>query len=43
MSCDFPQEISWVEKIIVLPYPSRLPEEGICVYRRYEAPSEVEY
>lgn len=36
MSCDFPQEINWEEKIIVLPYPNRLPDKGICVYRRYE-------
>ncbi len=36
MSCDFPQEIEWEEKLIVLPYPNKLPEEGICVYRRYE-------
>lgn len=33
---DFPQELEWEEKVVILPYPERIPDEGICVYRRYE-------
>ena len=42
MSCDFPDEIAWEEKIIVLPYPKKLPDNGVCVYRRYEPSPERE-
>ena len=35
---DFPQAIDliWEEHEIILPYPNKLPDEGVCVYRRYE-------
>ncbi|MBA3603069.1 MAG: hypothetical protein H0W50_05390 [Parachlamydiaceae bacterium] len=36
MSADFPDEMQWEERSVVLPYPQRLPDVGICVYRRYE-------
>ncbi|MBA3238576.1 MAG: hypothetical protein H0T62_09565 [Parachlamydiaceae bacterium] len=36
MSADFPSEIEWEERSIVLAYPNRLPSVGICVFRRYE-------
>ena len=38
LSSDFPDSLSvfWEDRIIVLPYPQRLPNEGFCVYRRYE-------
>lgn len=42
MSCDFPLEISWEENIIVLPYPNKLPEVGVCVYRRYEPSPDLD-
>lgn len=42
MSCDFPREINWEEKIIVIHYPGRLPDTGICVYRRYEPSTDLE-
>lgn len=35
---DFPQELEWQEEVIVLPYPKKIPEKGICVYSRYEPP-----
>lgn len=38
MSADFPNEVEWEEQSFLLPYPKRLPELGICVYRRYELP-----
>lgn len=38
MSADFPSEIKWEEQSFLLPYPKRLPNLGICVYRRYELP-----
>lgn len=42
MSCQFPEEIIWEENIVVLPYPSRIPNKGICVYRRYEPSPDIE-
>ena len=33
---NFPQKLEWQEKIIILPYPKKIPETGICVYSRYE-------
>ena len=36
MSCDFPGDIQWENKSIVLPYPERISNGGICVFRRYE-------
>lgn len=33
---DFPEELEWQEEVIVLPYPERIPQKGICVYSRYE-------
>ena len=36
MSCDFPQELHWEERSFVLPYPARIPENGINLFRRYE-------
>lgn len=38
MSTDFPIEVKWEEQSFLLPYPKRLPDIGICVYRRYELP-----
>ncbi len=38
---DFPQEdLHWEGQIIVSPYPERLPDKGICVFRRYESSPE---
>lgn len=38
ISSNFPDaiDIHWEDEVIVLPYPSKLPDKGICVYRRYE-------
>jgi hypothetical protein len=36
MSTDFSKDINWEEKVIVIPYPNKLPDQGICVFRRYE-------
>ncbi|MBA3603067.1 MAG: hypothetical protein H0W50_05380 [Parachlamydiaceae bacterium] len=36
MSAYFPLAMQWEERSVVLPYPQRLPDVGICVYRRYE-------
>ncbi|MGA8164789.1 MAG: hypothetical protein WB791_07180 [Waddliaceae bacterium] len=36
MSCQFTDDIQWEEEIIFLPYPERIPQRGICVFRRYE-------
>lgn len=36
MSCDFPEELNWEEKSFVLPYPAKIPDKGISVFRRYE-------
>ena len=33
---DFPQELEWQEKIVVSPYPERIPDQGLCVFQRYE-------
>lgn len=38
---DFPQELEWKDEVIVLPYPARIPDIGICVYRRYEPPPDL--
>ena len=42
MISDFPQSLDlfWNEHLIVLPYPNRIPNKGICVYRRYEPTPE---
>ena len=42
MISDFPQalDLFWNENVIVLPYPNRIPNKGICVYRRYEPTPE---
>ncbi len=44
ISSNFPDsiDIHWDDKIIVLPYPDRIPDKGICVYRRYEPSPENE-
>ncbi len=38
ISSNFPNstDVQWEDKVIILPYPSRLPDIGICIYRRYE-------
>ena len=36
MSCDFFGDIQWDNKSIVLPYPERISNGGICVFCRYE-------
>ncbi len=36
MGADFPLTMEWEERSVVLPYPQRLPDVGICVYLRYE-------
>lgn len=38
ISSNFPNslQIFWEDKIIVKPYPEKLSEEGICIFRRYE-------
>lgn len=36
MSCDFAGDIEWDTKSIVLPYPERIPNVGICVFCRHE-------
>lgn len=43
ISSNFPNaiDIKWEDKIMVLPYPNILPNEGICIYRRYEPYIEV--
>lgn len=33
---DFPQKLSWEEKVFVIPYPKVIHEEGICIFSRYE-------
>lgn len=37
-SCDFPDShgVIWDEEIIVVPYPAKIPQKGICIFRRYE-------
>ncbi len=44
ISSNFPNsiDISWDDKIIVLPYPKKLPDEGICIFRRFEHTPTVE-
>ena len=32
----YDDDLIWDEHNIVLPYPAKIPEEGICVYKRYE-------
>jgi hypothetical protein len=35
---DFPKpdDVEWKDNIIVLPYPNRLPNRGLCIFQRYE-------
>ncbi len=34
---DFPVlGVKWDDQVIVLPYPQKLPGNGICIFRRYE-------
>ncbi len=40
MSCDFPQELNWNEEVVVLPYPKKIPDTGLCVFQRYEPTPE---
>lgn len=42
MRNQFPEEIQWEEQIIDLPYPSRIPNRGICMYRRYERSPDID-
>ena len=43
MISDFPQGgIIWKEKVVVVPYPERIPDRGICVFSRYEPPPHGE-
>lgn len=42
MSCDFPDELIWEERSIILPYPEKLLSKGICVFLRYEPPPSGE-
>ncbi len=45
ISSNFPDsiDIHWEDKIIVLPYPNRLPDKGICIYRRYESSPDTDH
>ncbi|MDB2613824.1 hypothetical protein N9Y92_01545 [Chlamydiales bacterium] len=38
MISDFPDPtlLTWEDINIILPYPDRIPNKGICIYRRYE-------
>jgi len=38
ISSNFPNavDIAWEDEVVVLPYPARMPDKGICVFRRYE-------
>lgn len=36
MSCQFTSDIEFIDHIIVVPYPQKIPSKGICVFRRYE-------
>ena len=37
IGCDFlDPDVSWEDENIVVPYPQRLPEKGISIFRRYE-------
>lgn len=38
---DFPQDLEWQEKIIILPYPEKVPSKGVCVYARYEPSMDI--
>ena len=40
----YPQAVDlyWDEHNIVLPYPAKIPEEGICVYKRFEPPLDTD-
>jgi hypothetical protein len=42
MSCQFPDEIKWEENIVVLPYPARISNKGVCIYRRFEPSPDIE-
>lgn len=33
---DFPQELEYRDEVVMLPYPNRILDNGICIYRRYE-------
>ncbi|MEM1283220.1 MAG: hypothetical protein AAGG81_06665 [Chlamydiota bacterium] len=33
---DFPQKLKWEQEVQIIPYPKKLPENGVCVYQRYE-------
>jgi hypothetical protein len=39
---DFPQNLEWKEEVIVLPYPAKIPHNGVCVYARYEPSPDIE-
>jgi hypothetical protein len=36
LCADFPQVQIWNEKVIVIPFPRVICEEGTCIYGRYE-------
>lgn len=39
IGCDFPDPdvvLNWEDQIIVVPYPTQIPQKGICIFRRYE-------
>jgi hypothetical protein len=44
ISSNFPNSINilWEDEILVIPYPKKLPEEGVCVFRRYEPSPDTE-
>lgn len=36
MSCDFSGEIQWETRSILMPYPQKISNVGVCVFCRYE-------
>jgi hypothetical protein len=36
MIADFPQKLLWNDKVVILPFPMKIPNKGLCVYSRYE-------
>jgi len=42
MMGDFPQEMNWKDEVIILPYPNKIPDKGLCVFQRYELSLEQE-
>jgi hypothetical protein len=44
ISSNFPDSIGikWEDEIILLPYPAKLPNKGLCIYRRHESSADVD-